>query len=133
MLDMLLFEGKSANLTLHLVAEAGWNNLTYQMDVWKTAVGNFPEFATALFKGGPLYVVYLVAYLFGFVLRLPDVILLRYPYFCIESLLRTFLLLVSAFTSALLFRFFRSWVYPLCSHSVNAMPRQKASYPKDKI
>lgn len=62
LLSMLAFEGNSSSLTLTNTMEyfgmTDWANNAYQINVWKTLVEQPLSFGVAVFKGGPLYIVY---------------------------------------------------------------------------
>ena len=82
LLSMLCFEGNPEGLTLHLSDKwGGWQNPSYQLEVWKTIVFDPIEFGKAVFKGGPLYFIYLVAVLIGKEGFLPGIVLSKYPQF----------------------------------------------------
>jgi hypothetical protein len=82
--SILAFEGNPTNLTLHVGQTKwgdGWINETYQLEVWNTLFLRPKEFLTAIFKGGPLYIVYLMALIFNKINSLPSVVLEKYPVF----------------------------------------------------
>ncbi len=82
LLSMLCFEGNANNLTLHLSNQwGGWNNSTYQFEIWKTIFFNPFEIGKAILKGGPLYVIYLISLPLGLDKHLPGIVLSKYSEF----------------------------------------------------
>ncbi|MCK5579849.1 MAG: hypothetical protein KAJ18_01100 [Candidatus Omnitrophica bacterium] len=85
-LSMICFDGNNTNLTLKPLNDGyfgrgGSDNLTYQLEVWKTVLFHPIQFSIAIFKGGVLYLVYLASLIFRVDSKLPAVVLSRYPVF----------------------------------------------------
>jgi len=100
-LSMLAFEGNSTNLTLDYVKQyfgiSGWGNNTYQLEIWKTLFSHPIDFLTSVFKGGPLYFVYLTAHLFNFENLLPEILINKYSEFKIDVLIKTLIIYILPF------------------------------------
>ncbi len=100
LVSMLSFEGNSSNLTLSVIETNGipeWDNHTYQLQVWKTILFQPKEFFIVVFKGGLLYLIYLLALLFKAVKFLPSIVLEKYPDFQLTVLIKTFTLYLLPF------------------------------------
>lgn len=106
LLSMLMFDGNNTNLTLRRMETVGWGNPTYQLEIWRTILWSPSEAAIALFKGGPLYLIYGVSVLFGMGARLPSLVLERYPVFDVAVLIKSVLLYGTPFMAFLLLRRF---------------------------
>ena len=107
LMSMLCFEGNSTNLTLHVSnLWGGWKNPTYQLEVWKTIFTDPNGFFIAMNKGGPLYVVYLLALLTGLENYLPDIVFTKYPEFAINTLIKSILIYSLPFVLFLIFEKF---------------------------
>ena len=102
--SMLCFEGNNTNLTLSPVMEyfgrTSWGNNTYQLEVWKTLFFHPLQFLIAIFKAGPLYLVYLISMFLGVKKYLPGVVLEKYTIFQLSTLIK--MLIVYLFPFALL-------------------------------
>lgn len=96
LLSMLSFEGNSSNLTLSIVdiylGTRDWGNNTYQLEVWKTLLFHPKESLIAVFKGGPLYLIYLTSVLFNAINKLPSIILEKYPIFQFTVMVKVFII-----------------------------------------
>src|SRR3990167_7582678 len=97
LLSMLAYEGNSSNLTLSLIPGNDWNNLSYELQVWKTLVQHPAEFIIAIIKGGPLYLVYLTATLFHLQVFLPAIVLEKYSSFQLTTLIKVLILYLAPF------------------------------------
>jgi len=97
--SMLCFEGNPSNLTLHIGNgwPGGWINPTYQIEVWKTFLFTPIEFVKAVFKGGPLYIIYLISILLNKYHLLPEIVQQKYPKFDIIVFIKTTIIYVSPF------------------------------------
>ena len=99
--SMLCFEGNPDNLTLHTGYKikwlGGWDNPTYQLEVWKTFLFHPKEFLIAVFKGGPLYIIYLIALAFKIESILPGIVLEKYPHFEVNILIKSIIIYSSPF------------------------------------
>ncbi|MBF0239913.1 MAG: hypothetical protein HQM12_19610 [SAR324 cluster bacterium] len=104
--SMLLFEGSPHNLTLFPM-DGVWRNPTYQLEVWKTILFSPITACVTIFKGGALYLIYLVSTLFGLQHRLPSIVLEKYPVFDSMILIKTIILW--------LYPLFCLWVYQMIS------------------
>ena len=100
-ISLLAFEGNSTNLTLNLGVQYfgvyEWGNKYYQIEVWKTLFAHQIEFFKAVFKGGPLYPIYLFSKLFNFLDKLPGIITEKYPIFRIDILIKTLIIYLFPF------------------------------------
>ncbi len=99
--SMMVFEGNSTNLTLHLGKQyfglTDWGNKFYQVEVWKTFFLYPKEFFKAFLKGGPLYLIYLIAQIFHLTKFLPAVIIEKYPFFDIRVFIKTIIIYIFPF------------------------------------
>ena len=92
-MSMLCFEGNPEGLTLHLSDKwGGWQNPMYQLEVWKTLLFDPMGFCKAIFKGGPLYLIYLIAVAAGKVNALPDIVAAKYPQFDFSVLIKSIII-----------------------------------------
>jgi hypothetical protein len=100
-LSMLAFEGNSTNLTLSYIKQyfgiSGWGNNTYQLEVWKTLFTQPIDFLISIFKGGPLYFIYLIAHFFNFESHLPAIIINKYSEFKAAVLIKTLIIYIFPF------------------------------------
>lgn len=100
-LSMLAFEGNSTNLTLDYIKQyfgiSGWGNNTFQLEVWKTLFTQPVDFLTSIFKGGPLYFIYLIAHFFNFENHLPMIIVNKYSEFKTAVLIKTLIIYIFPF------------------------------------
>lgn len=100
-LSMLVFEGNSTNLTLHLKEQyfglIDWGNKFYQVEIWKTLFLYPVEFLKALLKGGPLYLIYVTSNIFNLFQKLPEIIHEKYPIFKLDIFLKTLLIYLTPF------------------------------------
>jgi len=100
-ISMLAFEGNSTNLTMHLGEQyfgmRDWGNKYYQIEIWKTLFLNPLGFFSAIFKGGPLYPIYLLSKLFNFSNKLPQIVIEKYPRFRIDILVKTLIIYLFPF------------------------------------
>ncbi len=85
MMSMLAFEGNATNLTMTLTEQYfgvhDWSNNTYQAEIWKTLLFHPAEMAKAVFKAGPLYVIYLLTRATHTAQALPAQVLQKYKSF----------------------------------------------------
>ena len=99
--SMIVFEGNGTNLTLHLREQyfglTDWGNKFYQVEIWKTLFINPVEIFKAVFKGGPLYLIYLTAQIFHLNNLLPAIVLEKYPVFNIKILIKTIIIYIFPF------------------------------------
>lgn len=82
--SVLCFEGNNSTLTLDVIRlhrGYGYSNHTYQWEIWKMLFTQPVEWGIAVFKGGLLYWIYVVAQLTGMQHRLPEIVLQKYPEF----------------------------------------------------
>ena len=105
--SMVVFEGNSTNLTLHLKEQyfglTDWGNKFYQVEIWKTLFLNPSEIFKAVFKGGPLYLVYLIAQIFHLNKFLPAIVLEKYSVFNIKILIKTIIIYIFPFILYLIY------------------------------
>ena len=90
-LSMLSFEGNPTNLTLSIGTtrwSSGWVNNTFQLEVWKTLLLHPKEMFVVLFKGGPLYVVYIASVFLHKTSYLPHDVMQKYPMFSLSVFLK---------------------------------------------
>ena len=110
--SMLCFEGNPDNLTLHKGYKikwiGGWDNPTYQLEVWKTFFFHPKEFLIAIFKGGPLYIIYLITLALKMEYILPGVVLEKYPHFELNVLIKSIIIYSSPFVFHFIFS--RIWL-----------------------
>ncbi len=111
LLSMLCFEGNSDNLTLHTGYKikwlGGWDNPTYQLEVWKTLLFQPKAFLVAVLKGGPLYSVYLLTLIFNIKSLLPGIVFEKYPYLEIKVFIKSIIIYIIPFISYFIFSKFR--------------------------
>jgi len=100
-LSMLLFEGNNTNLTLKIIKQyfeiTDWGNNFYQVEIYKTLIQNPIGFFISIFKGGPLYLIYLTAQIFHLNKFLPFIVLEKYPVFNIRILIKTIIIYIFPF------------------------------------
>ena len=100
-ISMLVFEGNSANLTLNQGVQyfgiVEWGNKFYQLEIWKTLFLNPAEIFKAVFKGGPLYIIYWIAQIFHLNKLLPGVVMEKYPVLSIKILIETITIYIFPF------------------------------------
>ncbi|MBF0238675.1 MAG: hypothetical protein HQM12_13290 [SAR324 cluster bacterium] len=96
-LSMLSFEGNNTNLTLHIIedyfkemgfAKGEWGNKTYHWEIVTSIINDPFSYVKTLFKAGPAYLVYLIAQGLDMKQKLPEELLLRYPEFRIDILIK---------------------------------------------
>lgn len=108
LLSMLSFEGNNSNLTLTVTdlnfSKVCWGNNAYQLEVWKTLLFTPLASLIAIFKGGLLYLIYLVSIFFGFKKYLPGVALEKYVIFDLSVLIKTIIIYLLPFTLLLLYK-----------------------------
>lgn len=94
LLSMLSFEGNNTTLTLTILEDKfeKWGNVTYQLEVWKMLFFHPLELSIAIFKGGLLYLIYLMAHLFNAANLLPAIVLEKYPEFRFSALVKTIII-----------------------------------------
>jgi len=111
LLSMLCFEGNPDDLTLRLSERwGGWQNPQYQIAVWKTLLFDPVEFFKAIFKGGPLYVVYMISMAIGKQHILPEIVFSKYPTFEYHVLIKSLIIYVLPFLLYFIFNKKRSLV-----------------------
>jgi hypothetical protein len=100
-LSLLAFEGNGTNLTLDYIKQyfgiIGWGNNTFQLEIWKTLFTDPIDFLISIFKGGPLYFIYLMAHFFNFENHLPAVIISKYSEFKTAVLIKTLIIYIFPF------------------------------------
>jgi len=92
-MSMMSFEGNATVLTLHIGYTKwtrDWINNTYQYEIWKLLLYNPVEMLIAIFKGGPLYLLYLCAVVMEQTDALPSKVLEKYPIFSFTVLVKSF-------------------------------------------
>jgi hypothetical protein len=92
-ISMFGFEGNSTTLTLH-ISDGMWANSGYQIEMWKMILFHPSQFATAILKGIPVYIVYLVANLARHESYLPAIVLEKYTSFSVSVLVKTIFILL---------------------------------------
>ena len=98
LLSMLCFEGNPDSLTLRLSPLwGGWKNPTYQLEIWKILYSDFIGFCKAIFKGGPLYLIYIFAIIMNKSNLLPQIVLEKYPTFEYTTLIKSLVIYCSPF------------------------------------
>ncbi|RJQ28958.1 hypothetical protein C4565_02825 [Candidatus Parcubacteria bacterium] len=106
-LSMLCFEGNPEGLTLHTGYKGrwlgAWDNPTYQLEVWKTVIYHPGEFFVVALKGGPVYLIYLLATALGITNLLPGIVMDKYPSFEINILIKSIIVYVSPFVFYFIF------------------------------
>jgi hypothetical protein len=92
MLSMLSFESNNTNLTLKIIDHGfggiSWGNDTYQLEIYKTILTSPIQYLIGIFKGGPLYLAYLMLQFLGLKKYLPAVILKKYAIFELATLIK---------------------------------------------
>jgi hypothetical protein len=93
--------GNNTNLTMRIIEQyfgrEGWGNNTYQREIWSTLFSRPQEIVTAVFKGGPLYVLYLAAIAAGKSSALPGIVAEKYPCFSARILLQVMFVYAAPF------------------------------------
>ncbi len=110
--SLLSYEGNKTNLSfiqdfsVKPVSEGGWSggNLFYQLEVWKTLFKQPTEFLIVIFKGGLLYLIYIISHLFKFSAELPTIILEKYPIFKLDILIKTIIVYIFPFFMYFIFK-----------------------------
>ncbi|MBY0472083.1 hypothetical protein K2X30_13030 [bacterium] len=105
--SMLAFEGDSCLELVNGIQPGGrydYGNPTYQLVVWEHVLEPF-QFISLLCRGGPAYVLYLLATLLGLQSHLPAVFLERFPQFS----WRTFIQWVLFLTGPSMILYFSLW------------------------
>ncbi|MAF95147.1 MAG: hypothetical protein CMM60_05265 [Rhodospirillaceae bacterium] len=102
LISMLCFEGNPTTLTLHETPSGPFrgpaiDNLTYQLEVWKTLLFDPVGFIIVIFKGGLLYFVYLITLLTNTTYLLPDIVLEKYPVFDLVVLIKSLIIYSAPF------------------------------------
>ena len=91
-ISMISFEGNATGLTLHIGYTKwtrDWINNTYQCEIWKLLFHNPVEMLIAIFKGGPLYLLYIGAVVIERTDVLPSKVLEKYPVFSFTVLIKS--------------------------------------------
>ncbi len=94
LLSMLAFEGNPKELTLQVVkqyfGDSGWGNNTYQKNIWTMLVKDPSALFTAIFKGGPLYLLICIMMVFNIsspaVIAMKGIYLSFYPVLLVRAL-----------------------------------------------
>ncbi len=111
--SMLCFEGNPDTLTLSGSDKNGnwifWGNPTFQLEVWKTFLFNVKGFIIAVFKGGPLYIIYLLAVFLKKTQLLPPIVLEKYPRFELMVLFKSLIIYLLPFAFYSIYMYFNKW------------------------
>ncbi len=106
-LSMLCFNGNVSNLALQPVTQyfgvAMAGNNTFQMEVWETLLFTPYHSLGVLLRGGPFYLVHLIATAAGASGSLPQKIFVDYPDFRFMVLVRTAIIYAWPFALMVLF------------------------------
>jgi len=102
LVSMLSFEGNPTTLTLHQIPSAKFrgcaiDNLTYQLEVWKVMMSDPIGFFIVIFKGGPLYCIYLISLLTKTTQLLPGIVFEKYPNFDALVLMKSLIIYSAPF------------------------------------
>ena len=98
-LSMISFDGNNSVLTLKVIDQGfgitDWGNNTYQLEIYKMIFFHPIEYLKAIFKGGLLYIIYLICNLFGIVSSLPKIVLQKYQCFELTTLIKTVIIYIT--------------------------------------
>ncbi len=107
--SMICFEGNSTTLTLFGSSKYKhpifWGNPKYQLEVWKIFFLDPIGFIIAVFKGGPLYMIYLLAVFLKKTPLLPQIVLEKYPRFELTVLFKSLIIYLLPFVFYATYRY----------------------------